>query len=568
MASEALDQDCLSFGDFTIDRADERLIGPAGPIRLGNKAFRVLLMLAEQQGRLLTKDALFSSVWDGTVVSESALTSVVKELRRALGDESRPSKYIESVYGRGYRFLPEVMNAAPPSAVRSEIGFALAGHVAKPPLIFVPGFDDSAVRDVHPFLAAAMREEILLALSRFRDICLVSDARAAERSYTGEPGDRDYQLTVKLVPHLPSLRAFVRLSRLGTRAIIWADQVDLSEGSPGADIDRLVRSVVTAALSRMQDDLLCNLPPQPEDVYDLYFATRLRMRGMQSFSDAREVACAWEDLIGKHPEFTLAYPPLTRLYNTDYCFTGIGSTGEADRRHAYELAHTAFALDPTESHLHTVKGWAHLWLNEALLAQGHLEEALLLNPYNQRRLVELATGFMYLDRLDRAAELLDRYRDLTPFATEAPHEEQGLLHLLNGEFDQAAAQFALVRRHHPDDRAGIKPTVTSQLYALLAAAGAGASDVVLRAAHWRTSMAERWCAAEPPDNDRLIEWVSFHEPFQVPERKAWLLRLIEQALGAGPRTSRRAPGRAHRGSGSSQSAVAANARVQSRPMPR
>ena len=91
------------FGDFTIDRADERLIGPQGPVKIGNKAFQVLAMLIDHEGRLLTKDALFSSVWDGMIVSESSLTSVIKELRRALGDDPRAPRYIESVYGRGYR---------------------------------------------------------------------------------------------------------------------------------------------------------------------------------------------------------------------------------------------------------------------------------------------------------------------------------------------------------------------------------------------------------------------------------------------------------------------------------
>ena len=73
-----------------IDRADERVLGPEGPLKIGNKAYRVLLSLAEQDGKLLTKDALFSTVWDGTIVSESALTSAIKELRRALGDDRAP----------------------------------------------------------------------------------------------------------------------------------------------------------------------------------------------------------------------------------------------------------------------------------------------------------------------------------------------------------------------------------------------------------------------------------------------------------------------------------------------
>lgn len=99
------------FDRFAVDPADERLLGSHGPIKLGNKGFRVLLLLIQKNGKLLTKDELFSSVWDGTTVTESALTSVIKELRRALGDHSRTPRFIESVYGRGYRFVCPVSAA-------------------------------------------------------------------------------------------------------------------------------------------------------------------------------------------------------------------------------------------------------------------------------------------------------------------------------------------------------------------------------------------------------------------------------------------------------------------------
>ena len=101
----------VRFGDYVLDLADERLIGPHGPVRIGNKAFRVLNAMTRTNGRLLTKDELFETVWDGTTVSESALTSVIKELRHALQDDRRAPLYIASVYGRGYRFLPEVHDA-------------------------------------------------------------------------------------------------------------------------------------------------------------------------------------------------------------------------------------------------------------------------------------------------------------------------------------------------------------------------------------------------------------------------------------------------------------------------
>ena len=118
----------IAIGEFTLDPSDERLWGPSGQVRLGNKAFSVLSRLIAEEGRLVTKDALFSSVWDGTIVSESALTSAVKELRRALGDDPKEPRYIQSVYGRGYRLVEPVRELeAGPSAPGARAELAISG---------------------------------------------------------------------------------------------------------------------------------------------------------------------------------------------------------------------------------------------------------------------------------------------------------------------------------------------------------------------------------------------------------------------------------------------------------
>lgn len=519
----------LAFVDFTIDRSDERLLGPHGPIKLGNKAFRVLLMLAENEGRLITKDSLFSSVWDGTIVSESALTSVIKELRRALDDHRDSPRFIESVYGRGYRFIAPVRTAAPqrPKPVAPARPAVAEG---RPPLLYIAAFDDLGARDSFPHLASVLREEILFALSRFRDIRLVSDR--ADTPPEGDYGDRDYRLSMKLAYDGKSIRAFARLCRLSTQAIIWADNIGLAESNLGPDVDRLVRRISAAALPRMHDDLLCNLPGQPHDLYDLYFLTRLRMRGLASLEEAQEVAATWEGMIEEHPEFAPAYPPLARLYDTDYCFFGLGSTGEAERQRAYELAHRALVIDPSESHLHTMKGWSHMWAGEWTLARQHLDEALNLNPYNESRLVEVATGLMYLEDLDGAAALLERCRELTPFVSRAPNEEQGLLHLLRGEFDSASEQLSLARRYHPDNPAGTRPSIMGELYSVLAAAGSGAEDLHERARSWQAAMHDAWRGTTPLTQGRIKQWVLDHNPFRTRERQAWMVDLLEKALAA------------------------------------
>lgn len=526
----------FGFGEFTVDPTDERLWGPHGAVRLGNKAFRVLLLLVENPGRLLTKETLFETVWDGTIVSESALTSVIKELRQALGEDRGAPRFIETVYGRGYRFLapvealaqvPNALRAASsemPSATLSRFATSQSAAPARadePPLLYIPAFDDAGVAERYPHLASILREEILFSLSRFRDIRLVSapgsDGAPGVISGTGE---RDYQLILTLVDEPRSIKVYARLSRLANQAVVWADTAQLERESPGLNIEELLHRIAAAALPRLRDDVLRNLPRHPTDVYGLYFHNRLRMRRLDSFDGAREVAEAWEALIADYPDFVLAYPPLIRFYNTDYGYTGLGATGARERARARELAARALALDPSDSHIHTVNGWCYLWAGEPAPARQHLDEALRLNPYNANRLVEVATALMFLADTDAAMALLDQCKKLTPFATEAPHEEEGLLHLLRGDYAAAAESLARVTRR----------TISSEFYALVAAQATGAEDCASRARQWRAHVADRWVAGTTIDTERLVAWVIFQHPFQDMAQRERILSLLRAAL--------------------------------------
>jgi DNA-binding winged helix-turn-helix (wHTH) protein/tetratricopeptide (TPR) repeat protein len=110
---------CVVFGPFRLDLRDERLWRGEAALPLHPKTFAVLRALVVQAGQLLTKDALFAAVWPDTAVSESVLTVAIRELRRVLGDQARRPQFIETVHGRGYRFIIPV-TVAPPSSERPQ----------------------------------------------------------------------------------------------------------------------------------------------------------------------------------------------------------------------------------------------------------------------------------------------------------------------------------------------------------------------------------------------------------------------------------------------------------------
>ncbi len=99
-----------------LDLADERAWLGEAPLALTPKAFAVLRYLALHRDRLVTKDELLREVWPDAAVSDSSLTTAIREIRRALGDgPSRPT-FIQTVHRRGYRFVGTVHGAAPPGA--------------------------------------------------------------------------------------------------------------------------------------------------------------------------------------------------------------------------------------------------------------------------------------------------------------------------------------------------------------------------------------------------------------------------------------------------------------------
>jgi TolB-like protein/DNA-binding winged helix-turn-helix (wHTH) protein len=112
----------LISGPIRLDKRDERLWRNGQEVRLGGKALALLRALMERPQTLVTKDELFDRVWPGLAVSESVLTTAVKEIRQAIGDDARRPQIIQTVYGRGYRFLPDVEPSDEAAGVEKSAG--------------------------------------------------------------------------------------------------------------------------------------------------------------------------------------------------------------------------------------------------------------------------------------------------------------------------------------------------------------------------------------------------------------------------------------------------------------
>ena len=142
----------LSFGDYRFDPATGRLWSGAEEVRLTPKASAVLSELVARPGQTVSKQDLFASVWNGTIVSDDALTSCIQELRKALSDDAKQPRFIETRHRRGYSFIAPLSEPADINAIA-----------------VLPFADMSPGRD-QDYLCEGLAEELINALTHIAGV--------------------------------------------------------------------------------------------------------------------------------------------------------------------------------------------------------------------------------------------------------------------------------------------------------------------------------------------------------------------------------------------------------------
>ena len=98
----------LRFDDCELDLARVVLRRAGGEVRIEPQVFDLLACLIEHRGQVVRKEELLDQVWGDRFVSESALTTRIKSVRQAVGDDGTRQAVIRTVHGKGYEFVAEV----------------------------------------------------------------------------------------------------------------------------------------------------------------------------------------------------------------------------------------------------------------------------------------------------------------------------------------------------------------------------------------------------------------------------------------------------------------------------
>src|SRR5688500_1031740 len=208
------------FGEFELDLDRYELRRGHEVVKAEPRVLEVLNYLIERRDRVVPKEELLDTLWADVHVSDSALTTAIRDARRALSDSPTEPKWIRTIYGRGFRFVGSLVADAPPPPP--------APIVAPPPVddfksIAVLPFTDLSPNHDQRHFCDGVAEELINTLTRLQQLRVVSRALAFDFREDDDVRELGTKLGVRHV-----LRGSVRKS--GDRLRITVHLVDTRKG--------------------------------------------------------------------------------------------------------------------------------------------------------------------------------------------------------------------------------------------------------------------------------------------------------------------------------------------------
>jgi TolB-like protein/DNA-binding winged helix-turn-helix (wHTH) protein/Tfp pilus assembly protein PilF len=450
----------LQFGVFELDPQRGELRKEGVKVKLQDQPLKVLQLLLENPGQIVTREKLRAHVWpaDTFVEFDQGLYSAMARLRDTLGDASENPRFIQTVARRGYKFIAPVTLAAGESS--SEIGptteastwpwahrwisTALAGLLGGALLLVVVfGFDVSGAREwlrsltspIHSlavlplqnlsndpqqdYFADGMTDELITELAQVGNLRVIS--RTSAMSYKG---------TKKTLPQIArelNVGAVLEGSvvRSGDRVRITAQLIQ-AEGDRhvwARSYERDLRSVLALQGEIARDivgEVRANLRPtssarhvNPES-YEAYLRGRHDLNNATSEAELESSISNFRLAIAKDPQSGLAYSGLAVAY------AALADSYRAPKEvmpEAKEAATSALHLDENLSEAHDALGWvefAYEW--NWPVAEQHLKRALELNPDNALAHDHYAYFLASLKGQEEAFAESQLARELDPFS--------------------------------------------------------------------------------------------------------------------------------------------------------
>jgi TolB-like protein/tetratricopeptide (TPR) repeat protein len=439
----------IRFGVFEVDLDAGELRKRGARVRLQEGPFRILEMLLERSGRVVTRQELRERLWaqDTFVDFEHGLNAAMNKLRDALGDSASSPRFIETLPRRGYRFLVSPWSATGDLEVRAE----------RPMLAVLP-FRNVGEDPRHELFTDGLTQEMVIRLGRLCRSKLGIIATPSVQRYRN--GDRapervgrelgvDYVLDGSVRRWNGRVRIGAQLVQVRDRTVLWADSVERESGDEFA-VQREVATHVAGALALEflpEDAEACVVPVKLSEWREVYLVGRhwLAKRTPEALRRALEYFRRAQTI---DPEcaVTLATIAETLALGVEY---GVFAPSLA-LPEAKEGVLRSLEADPTVADAHTTLGFLkHRWEWDWVAAEEAYSRAIELNPSCATALHNYAQFLSHLGRHDEAVDVLRRAIRLDPYSLVVRCEDSCLL-VNAGRHEEAQSAIGRVLEMDPD----------------------------------------------------------------------------------------------------------------------
>jgi TolB-like protein/Tfp pilus assembly protein PilF len=397
------------FGVFELDLRTRELRKHGIKLKLQGKPFALLAALLERPGELISREDLFRLLWpdDTHVDFEHSLGIAIWKVRQALGDGAENPRFIETLRGRGVRFIAPVRTAATP-----------LGSTKR--LAVLPFVDLGRVRQDEYFVDG-LTDEMISQLGRLNPAKLAVIARTSAMNYkrTTKPVPqigRELNVAYVLEGTVRRSRGRVRIGahliRVADEAQVWADSFDCELADVITMQAEAARKIAEALTIELLPEQRGNISTTSSRAFELYLKGRYEWakRTDQAISRALE---HFHAAVAEDPQYALAHTGLADSYSV-LGYYGLLSPGDAFSR-AKSAAERALLIDNHLAEAHCSAAFCtlqHDW-DWPAAERAHLR-AIELNRNYAPAFHWYGLDLAQVGRLHEAQEALLRAQDLDP----------------------------------------------------------------------------------------------------------------------------------------------------------
>jgi adenylate cyclase len=559
----------LQFDRFALNPNTASLTCAGEVVPLRPKSFDVLLYLARNSGRVVSKDELMRIVWPNIFVTDNSLVQCISDIRLSLADEAQA--ILRTVARRGYLFAANVverdevpalnlgpLSAEDPTGARTNPKkrlFYTAALLTGLTFLLVSGAawwwsalpaadgaasfalgstrEDKAYSErisiaVLPFVmlagshaddyfAVGLTEDIIAALGRFSELAVLSPN--AVLPYKGKvlsPEKIGRELNVRYIASgsirrsQERIRVAVQLTDSTDGRLLWADQYDREQAGVFAiqdDITRRISGALAVRLTNVEEARVAAKPPGSLEAYDLVLRGRdfLSRLNRSATSQARVM---FERAVALDPNYAPAYIGLGRA---DLYAVGLGWTPDPSGvlRRAKDDADKAIAIDEFMPTAHALLGRIYTRLGEYDRAVDSLKRAMALNPSDPENYAGLGDALLWSGDIAGAIKALETAVQMDPKLSSEDLFDLGAGYFLAGDDARAAQVF---------ERTVARKDANAFIYAMLAAIyqDAGRHDEARRA------------LAETRRLNPFFNMQTFGSLFRNPEHRMKIISALRQ----------------------------------------